>query len=84
MLRPLPCVVMPCPGRDETKKIKPIIKEAFVASSGDIIMDYTDSYGLFTHHIMPRKHYHVCICDRRNNKQQELLYTAQNSCLNSK
>ncbi len=33
--------------------------------------------------ITPHKHYHVCICDRRNNKQQALLYTAQNSCLNS-
>ncbi len=42
MLRPLPCVVMPCPGLDETKTIKPIIKEAFVASIGDIITDYTD------------------------------------------
>ncbi len=26
--------------RDETKTIKPIINEAFVASSGDIITDY--------------------------------------------
>ncbi len=25
----------------------------------------------------------VCICDQRNDKQQALLYTAQNSCLNS-
>ncbi len=28
--------------RDETKTIKPIINEAFVASSGDIITDYND------------------------------------------
>ncbi len=63
---------------DETKTIKPIINEAFVASSGDIITDYNDLYCLFT-----LKHYHVCICDRRNDKQQALLYTAQNSRLNS-
>ncbi len=28
------------------------------------------------------KYYHVCICDRRNDKQQALLYTAQNVRLN--
>ncbi len=28
-------------------------------------------------------HYNVCICDQRNNKQQALLYTAQNLHLNS-
>ncbi len=32
--------------------------------------------------IEPRKHYYVCICDRRKDKQQALLYTAQNSRLN--
>ncbi len=32
--------------RDETKTIKPIINEAFVASSGDIITDYNDFYCL--------------------------------------
>ncbi len=33
--------------RDDTKTIKPIINEAFVASSGDIITDYNDlSIGL--------------------------------------
>ncbi len=32
---------------DETKTIKPIINEAFVASSGDIITDYNDLYCLF-------------------------------------
>ncbi len=63
--------------RDDTKTIKPIINEAFIASSGDIITDYNNLYCLFT------KHYHVCICDRRTNKQQVLLYTAQNSHLNS-
>ncbi len=62
--------------RGETKTIKPIINEAFVASSGDIITDYNDFC------IAPRKHYHVCICDRRNDKQQALHYTAQNSRLN--
>ncbi len=34
--------------RDETKTIKPITNEAFVASSGDIITDYNDLYCLFT------------------------------------
>ncbi len=33
------------------KTIKPIINEAFVASSGDIITDYNDLYCLFTRHI---------------------------------
>ncbi len=49
-------IVMPCP--DKTKTIKPIINEAFVASSGDIITDSKDLN---------------CICDRRNDKQQALL-----------
>ncbi len=41
MLRPLPyCDAVS--RRDETKTIKPIINEAFVASSGDIITDYND------------------------------------------
>ncbi len=36
------------PGRrDETKTIKPIINEAFVASSEDTITDYNDSFGRF-------------------------------------
>ncbi len=34
--------------RDDTKTIKLIINEAFVASSGDIITDYNDLYCLFT------------------------------------
>ncbi len=37
--------------RDETKTIKPIINEAFVASSGDIITDYNDLYCLFTRRV---------------------------------
>ncbi len=64
---------------DHTKTIEPIINEAYVASSEDIISDYNDLYCLFTCCIAPRKHYHVCIYDRRNDKQQVLLYTAQNS-----
>ncbi len=36
---------------DDTKTIKPIINEAFVASSGDIITDYNDLYCLFTCHV---------------------------------
>ncbi len=46
MLRPLPY----CDGisrRDEAKTIKPIINEAFVAFSGDLITDYNDLYCLF-------------------------------------
>ncbi len=46
LLRPLPC----CDAvswRDDTKTIKPIINEAFVASSGDIMTDYNDLYCLF-------------------------------------
>ncbi len=55
-------------------------KQTFVASTGDIITDYNDLYCLFkTVNIT-----HVCICDRRNNKQYALLYTAQNSHLNHK
>ncbi len=61
--------------RDQNNK--PIIytHKAFVASSGDIITDYNDLHCLFTCRIA----YPVCICDRRNDKQQALLYTAQNS-----
>ncbi len=33
--------------RDDTKTIKPITNEAFVASSEDIITDYNDLYCLF-------------------------------------
>ncbi len=40
--------------RDDTKTIKPIINEAFVASSVDIITDYNDSYSLFTRHSATR------------------------------
>ncbi len=48
MLRPSPyCDAVS--RRDETKTIKPIINEAFVASSEDIITDYNDLYCLFTH-----------------------------------
>ncbi len=51
MLRPLPyCdAVSLC---NETKSIKPIINEAFVASSGDMITDYNDLYCLFTCHVV--------------------------------
>ncbi len=48
--------------RNEIKTIKPIVNEEFVASSGDIIIDYTDLYCLFTRRgfvigEMPNKHY---------------------------
>ncbi len=48
----------PCDGvsrRDETKTIKPITNEAFVASSGDIITDYNDLYCLFTRRVASRR-----------------------------
>ncbi len=54
MLRPLPC----CDAvsrRDERKKIKPTINEAFVTFIEDIITDY-DSYSLFLCCVTPRKH----------------------------
>ncbi len=54
MLRPLPyCDAVS--RRDDTKTIKPIINEAFVASSGDIITDYNDLYCLFTRHVASRR-----------------------------
>ncbi len=60
---------------NDTKTIKP---------SGDIITDYNVFLRVALHRcIVARKHYHVCICDQRNDKQQGLLYTAQNSRLNS-
>ncbi len=40
---------------DETKTIKPIINEAFVASSGDIITDYNDLYCLFMRRVASRR-----------------------------
>ncbi len=40
--------------RDDTKTIKPIINEAFVASSVDIITDYNDLYCLFTRRVASR------------------------------
>ncbi len=59
--------------RDDTKTIKPIINEAFVASIGDVITDYNDLYCLFI--TWPCLHLW-------SEKQQALLYTAQNSRLN--
>ncbi len=57
MLRPGPSPYCDAVSRrDDTKTIKPIINEAFVASSGDIIADYNDSYGLFTRRVVPHKH----------------------------
>ncbi len=42
---------MAFPKTDKTKTIKPITNETFIASSGDIITDYNDLYGLFTHRV---------------------------------
>ncbi len=48
-----PLAVLWCMSRrDETKTIKPIINEAFVASSGDIITDYNDLYCLLMHRVV--------------------------------
>ncbi len=53
MLRPSPyCDAVS--RRDDTKTINPIINEAFVASSGDIITDYNDLYCLFTRFALHR------------------------------
>ncbi len=54
MLRPLPCcdAVSRC---NDTKTINPIINEAFVASSGDIITDYNDLHCLFTRYVASRR-----------------------------
>ncbi len=53
MLRPSPyCDAVS--RRDETKTIKPITNEAFVASSGDIITDYNDLDFFFTHRVASR------------------------------
>ncbi len=52
------CPLLYCDGvswRDDTKTIKPIINEAFVASSGDIITDYNDLYCLFTRRVASRR-----------------------------
>ncbi len=55
MLRPLPyCDTVSW--RDDTKTIKPITNETFVAFSEDIITDYNDLYCLFTRCAAPRKH----------------------------
>ncbi len=76
MLRPLMfCNAMS--RRDETKTIKPIINEAFVASSGDIITDYNDLYCLFTHRVASR-HVNITmsafvIGETTNNKRYSTL-----------
>ncbi len=81
MLRPSPyCDAVS--RRDDTKTIKHIINEAFVASSGDIITDYNDLYCLFMRCIAPRNITMSAFVIGENDKQQALLYTAQNSRLN--
>ncbi len=61
--------------RDETKTTKPIINEAFFASSGDIITYYNDLYCLLLS-------LYCLILYTVVYKQQALLYIAQNSHLN--
>ncbi len=48
-------IVMAFQGASHTKTIKPIINEAFVASSEDIITDYNDLYCLFTRCVASRR-----------------------------
>ncbi len=48
-------IVMPLSRRDDTKTIKTITNETFVASSGDIITDYNDLYCLFTRRVASRR-----------------------------
>ncbi len=51
-----PLTVLWCVSRrHDTKTIKLIINEAFVASSGDIITDYNDLYCLFTCRVASRR-----------------------------
>ncbi len=73
MLRPLPhcdAVVR----RDDAKTIKPIINEAFIASSGGIITDYKDLYGLIQTYALPCLHL-------RSEKQQKTSTTLHSSKL---
>ncbi len=77
MLRHSPCCHA-VSWRDETKIIKPIINEAFVAFSEDIITDYNDSYGRFTHCAAAHKHYTISafvIVETPNNHCSTLLKT---------
>ncbi len=60
---------------DDTKSIKPILNEAFVAFSEDIITDYNYLYCLDI-----TMSAFVIV---ETTKQQRLLYTAQNSHLTS-
>ncbi len=46
---------MAFPGETRLKRYITITNEAFVASSGDIITDYNDSYGLFTRRVAWRR-----------------------------
>ncbi len=51
MLRPSPPYWDAVSWRDDTKIIKPIINEAFVATNGDIITDYNDLYCFFMRYV---------------------------------
>ncbi len=62
---------------DDTNTIKPIINEAFVASSGNIIIDYNDLYGLSTGRVASR-HVNITmsafvIGETTNNKHYTIL-----------
>ncbi len=99
MLRPFPCcdavsrllygLWCRC---DETKTIKPAIIQAFVAFSEDIMTDYKDSYGLFTHCAASSKHNTICAFAQRQHNihlwlkkcQTSITLHCSNSCLNSK
>ncbi len=63
MLRPLPYFDA-VTRRDDRKTIKPIINQAFVASSGYIITNYNDLYCLFIGETTNNKHYSTLLKTR--------------------
>ncbi len=66
-------IVMPCLGAMRQKQQKPIINEAFVASSGDIITDYNDFYCLFTRRVANITMSAFVIREISNNKHYSTL-----------
>ncbi len=80
MLRPF-CGAMS--QRDDTRTIKPIINDykCCIQWGHNYWLQGLMLYFYSSRCITPCKHHHVCIFDRRNDKQA-LLYTAQNLRLN--
>ncbi len=72
-----PLTVLWCVSRrHDTKTIKLIINEAFVASSGDIITDYNDLYCLFTCRVASRRTKNIilvcCVLTLTDNQSEKL------------